>query len=407
MAEVLVVGAGPAGLSAAVTLARYGIATLMVERRDELSALPRAASVSTRTMELLRSWGLERAVREGGVGVEWRQWIGHTLLGPGEARPTSYPTHEQSAVVSPTRPTSVPQDHLEPVLLRHLRTFPGARVAFGTELVALGSQADGVRAVLREGGTTREVRARYVIAADGIRSRARQLLGIGLQGEERLSSAIATLFRAPLWARLGERRYRFRSGSTFLVGDAAHRVTPRGGTGMNTAIQGAHDLAWKLAWVLLGWAEASLLDSYEAEFRPTAAHNVARSADPAGGARGVEQELRVDLGARIPHLWCPTSNGQVSTLDLVGPGLTLLTGPSGAAWVDAASGLATSVPLAVRHLDAVTARGLGLGPAGAVLTRPDGAPAGSWPCDHDAEAALRTAVRALGAVDATTTRAVA
>ena len=159
--------------------------------------------------------------------------------------------------------------------------------------------------------------------------------------------------------------------------------------------------------MLRGWAEPTLLDSYEAECRPMAAHNVARSADPAGGARGVEQELRVDLGGAHPAPVVPTPNAQVSTLDLLGPGLTLLTGPSGAAWVDAASRLATSAPLAVRHLDAVTARGLGLGPAGAVLTRPDGAPAGSWPCDHDAETALRTAVRALGAVDATTTRAVA
>ena len=77
---------------------------------------------------------------------------------------------------------------------------------------------------------------------------------------------------------------RFRVASTFLVGDAAHRVTPRGGTGMNTAIQGAHDLAWKLAGVLRGWAAPALLDSYETEFRPTAEHNVVRSADPPASA---------------------------------------------------------------------------------------------------------------------------
>ena len=68
------------------------------------------------------------------------------------------------------------------------------------------------------------------------------------------------------------------------MGDAAHRVTPRGGTGMNTAIQGAHDLVWKLAGVLRGWAAPALLDSYETEFRPTAEHNVVRSADPPAAA---------------------------------------------------------------------------------------------------------------------------
>jgi 2-polyprenyl-6-methoxyphenol hydroxylase-like FAD-dependent oxidoreductase len=72
----------------------------------------------------------------------------------------------------------------------------------------------------------------------------------------------------------------FRHGDVFLVGDAAHRVTPRGGTGMNTAIQDGHDLGWKLGWVLRGWAHPDLLDSYERERRPVAEHNVARSADP-------------------------------------------------------------------------------------------------------------------------------
>jgi 2-polyprenyl-6-methoxyphenol hydroxylase-like FAD-dependent oxidoreductase len=77
---------------------------------------------------------------------------------------------------------------------------------------------------------------------------------------------------------------RFREGRIFLAGDAAHRVTPRGGTGMNTAIADGFDLGWKLTWVLRGWAGPELLDSYESERRPVAEHNVARSADPAGRA---------------------------------------------------------------------------------------------------------------------------
>ena len=113
---------------------------------------------------------------------------------------------------------------------------------------------------------------------------------------------------------------RFRDGSVFLIGDAAHRVTPRGATGMNTAIRDGFDLGWKLAWVMRGWAGDALLDSYEAERRPVAEHNAARSADPGGSIRSVSEELRADLGGRIAHLWLPGEAGRLSTLDLLGRG---------------------------------------------------------------------------------------
>src|SRR3954470_10218227 len=76
---VVIVGAGPAGLTAAVSLARLGVETMLVERRRELSSLPRATVISLRSMELLRSWGLEKAVLAGAVDVEWRGWQGETL----------------------------------------------------------------------------------------------------------------------------------------------------------------------------------------------------------------------------------------------------------------------------------------------------------------------------------------
>jgi 2-polyprenyl-6-methoxyphenol hydroxylase-like FAD-dependent oxidoreductase len=168
---------------------------------------------------------------------------------------------------------------------------------------------------------------------------------------------------------------RFRAGHVFLVGDAAHRVTPRGGTGMNTAIAGAHDLGWKLGWVLRGWSGPGLLDSYEAERRPVAAHNVARSADPNGSVRDAGDELHVDLGGRIPHLWVDTDDGRVSTLDLLGPGLTLFTGPDSAPWELRVGG---GPPVAVHRLPAVAARAIGVRGRGGLLVRPDGAPARLW-----------------------------
>ena len=168
---------------------------------------------------------------------------------------------------------------------------------------------------------------------------------------------------------------RFAERSAFLIGDAAHRVTPRGGTGMNTAIADGHDLGWKLGWVLNGWAGEELLDTYEAERRPVASHNLERSVDERGSYRDTIDEIHVDLGGRIGHLWLQTANGRMSTLDLVGDGLTLFTGPDTEAPARASASADGSAPVTVRRLPAVTARALGIAPGGWLLVRPSGVPA--------------------------------
>ena len=446
---VAVVGAGPAGLTAAITLAREGIETLVVERRPSPSRVPRANVISTSTMELMRSWGLERRLRDGGLDVEFQPWVCETLASAanGHSVDAGFPTREQSALISPTGPACVAQDHLEPVLESHLRALGPGRVERGTEVTAVESRHDGVTLTLRETASARvrEVRCRYLIAADGIRSTVRSALDIRASRRERLGESLGVAFRAPLWDLLGERRHviywpadgrhafvpagppdrwvfatgwdpsrdrladltpelvagairraagdpgleprieyvgtvsfevdlaeRFREGSTFLVGDAAHRVTPRGATGLNTAIRDGYDLGWKLAWVLRGWADEGLLDTYEAERRPVAEHNAARSADPNGSERSVGDELRADLGGRIPHLWVSGEPGAVSTLDLLGDGHTLFTGPGERAAWRARRG---APPVTVRRLDAITARAIGILGSASLLVRPDGVPA--------------------------------
>jgi putative polyketide hydroxylase len=453
---VVIVGAGPAGLVAAVTLARQGIASLLVERNPGLSPLPRATAVSVRTMELLRSWGLEDEVRAGALEIAAvGAWATETLASPeGALVPLGLPDFAEVAAASPTTPAAVPQDHLEPVLLRHLEGLGPTEVRFGAELVALDQDADGVAVVLREAatGATQTVRAGYVVGADGAHSRTRALLGIAMDGPDHLLEQLTVLLEAPLSQVVGDRRYgiyfiqhpeaggvlvpngagdrwlygrewapdrerledytdarltglvraaagvpdlpvrvvakgafsfaaqvadRYADGRAFLVGDAAQRMTPRGGMGMNTAIAEGHDLAWKLAWVLRGWAGPALLDTYEAEWRPIGTRRTARSADtgprPSGPA-----SLAEDLNARLPHAWLPTGNGHPhSTLDLVGPGLTLLTGPVAEPWTAAA--LARPYPFDVHVLNPPTAATLAIAPDGAVLVRPDAQIVAHWP----------------------------
>ena len=151
--DVLVVGAGPAGLTAAIALGRAGAHVTLVERRTALSPFPRATGVSLRTMELLRAWGLEDDIRAGALDVGTDGWIGPALTALGQTVPTGFPNPAQAAELSPTTPAIAPQDHLEPVLLRHLQSLTGTDVRFGAEVVAVEQDDDGVRAEAHVGAS--------------------------------------------------------------------------------------------------------------------------------------------------------------------------------------------------------------------------------------------------------------
>ncbi|HET9562517.1 MAG TPA: hypothetical protein VFP01_10445, partial [Propionibacteriaceae bacterium] len=105
------------------------------------------------------------------------------------------------------------------------------------------------------------------------------------------------------------------------------------------------------------------------ERRPVAEHNLARSVDPMGSRRSVLDEVRFDLGGRLPHLWIDTAAGRISSLDLLGPGLTRLV----AGRLSSQSDDQPSLPPVTEHrLDHLTAAALGADQPGGVLLRPDG-----------------------------------
>lgn len=461
--EVLVVGAGPAGLVAGITLARYGVNVLVIDKRDGLPGLSRNLVISTRGMELMRRFGLEQAIRVGAADVKIRAWVTPDLAsGEGTEMPLGHPSGAEAALASPTRPAWAPQDHHEPILAGHLRSLPTAALRFGCELLEVTHDRQGVHAAVADTdtGRTEDIHASFLVGADGAHSLVRDQLGISMIGPDDLADYERVEFTAPLWQLADERRYglyvitrpdaagvlaprgpgdrwglsretpvgtrelagldhgeltglirraagtdtlepqierlstftfaaqmaeRYAEGRCFLAGDAAHRMTPRGGTGMNTAIQDSFDLGWKLAWVLRGWAGPELLATYERDRRPVATHNVQRASEPTGARRETDQALPWDLNGRLPHHWLAGSGGQTSTIDLIGDGLTLLAGPSDPRWARFAESTPSSAPIDVHVVDAATADALDLPPAGALLARPDGGELRRW-TDLDAAA---------------------
>ncbi|OXM55179.1 FAD-dependent monooxygenase [Amycolatopsis alba] len=382
--KVLIVGGGLAGLASSLFLARQGVRPVLVERWPGVRSTGGGDGVDQRTMEIYRALGLEEVIR--GDSPPARGWWPD--LGP-----CGYHEGERHVV--------------EPVLLEAARRR-GADVRFGTELVSIATDADGADAVLldRAGGRRDVVRADYVIAAEG----AGGLVAAGLAIRLELRT---DEWQADPWPYPSGMADSFRVGRVFLVGDSAHRWPEDGALGAGLAVQEAHNLAWKLAGVIHGWAEPGLLDSYEAERRPIAvevekrlsrwplwtppAMNEAEEqvltlgqrypeGAPSGPVFADRLGVRARPGERAPHLWLERAGATLSTHDLFDGSFVLLTTSRGAGWTAAAARIASRLCLPLRayrlgrgsaDADFGDVHGRAperypIGDDGAVLIRPDG-----------------------------------
>ena len=196
--SVLVVGGGLVGLSAAMFLTWRGVPTVLVEKHSGSSAHPRAIGYTTRTIELFSRIGIALPPHDDGAGPRRArveslagQWFEEYPWSPGGA---DHPEIEYS----PSRGTAIAQDRLEPIL-RDKAIELGADVRLSTELLDVTQSDDGVIATLRQrNGHQTQMRAQYLVAADGVHSQVRETLGIGRSGQGLLAVQRSILFRAPL-----------------------------------------------------------------------------------------------------------------------------------------------------------------------------------------------------------------
>jgi len=329
--DVVIIGAGPVGLTLAATLTAQGVRPVVFDRLAEGENTSRAAVVHARTLEMLEELGVSEALCDQGVKVPRfavRERDRTLLTIQFDTLPTRYPFT-----------LMVPQSTTEAVLLRRLLEL-GGEVQWSHTATAVEQDAGGVNvAVTTDGAGAGTIRARYVVGADGMHSPVREQAGIGFTGgtysesfvlaDVRLAwglpadevmlffspdglvviaplpggrhRIVATLEPAPEHptvsdmqrlldargpadspARIEEMVWssrfrvhhrvadRFRFGRIVLAGDAAHVHSPAGGQGMNTGIQDAVALGGALVAVLSGESEESALEEYERRRRAVA-----------------------------------------------------------------------------------------------------------------------------------------
>jgi 2-polyprenyl-6-methoxyphenol hydroxylase-like FAD-dependent oxidoreductase len=339
-ADVLVVGAGPAGLALTLDLARRGVRVRLVDREEGTFPGSRAKGVQPRTLEVFDDLGvLDAAEAAGGVYPPMGLHLGPFTMkwAMQKHRPADPTTPYPNILLLPQSATTA--------ILRHAVEGQSVQVGFGVDVERVDQDARSATAVLSNG---EQIRVKYLVGADGGNSTVRKSCGLRFDGatdeSDRMiivdgaidglsrdrwhvwpraggrfvgacplpggdqfqlmikirpddpvdlaDTAVAALFdrlvggslrlRNITWSSLFRPNVRlaehYREGRVLLCGDAAHVHTPAGAQGLNTGVQDAYNLGWKLGQVLAG-APAQLLDTYEGERRPVAAQVLGRSTE--------------------------------------------------------------------------------------------------------------------------------
>ncbi|OKI30898.1 FAD-dependent monooxygenase [Streptomyces sp. CB03911] len=338
MTAVLIVGAGPTGLTLACSLARQGATVRVIDKSTGHHRVSRGKALNGRSLEVLADLGLgERFAAAGRTGLVFRKYFAGEHVSDTDPSADVVPSPQARYQV----PLSIPQWRTEELLRERLAEY-GVSVETGAELARFTQDEHGVHADLADG---RRITAGYLVGCDGARSTVRRQLGVAFEGSTDEDQAMfcgdvevegdldPTVWHqwfdqdgavllcpfedTPVWqlqatpelgpdgrpvpptlesfqrlfdryARMPGVRLRnatwlstwranvrlaesYRAGRVFLAGDAAHVHPFAGGLGMNTGIQDAWNLGWKLAHVLAGQAGDGLLDSYQEERLPVAA----------------------------------------------------------------------------------------------------------------------------------------
>jgi 2,4-dichlorophenol 6-monooxygenase len=203
--DVLIVGAGPAGLASALFLSEYGISTILIERYRWLAHTPRAHITNQRTVEIFRDMGLEQEVLAKATPQDLmgNQVFCTSLAGEELARMRTWGTHPtrraEYELASPSSMCDLPQTLLEPILLE-AAAARGTEVRFKTEYLSLEQDSDGVTASVRHRSTGQvsQIRAKYLLGADGSRSKVAADIGLPMEGQMAIAGSMNILIHADL-----------------------------------------------------------------------------------------------------------------------------------------------------------------------------------------------------------------